>query len=131
MRKLSQYMFKIVGLFFVGLAMLGVVLPVLPTTPFLLVAAYCFAKSSPALYKKLLNNKIFGPLIYNWQHYRCIEKRAKYIALLTMVLSVIVSAFIVANSYLLFLIILLMLFPFIFVWRLPEKTSQQAEPSKD
>lgn len=131
MRKLSQYMFKIVGLFFVGLAMLGVVLPVLPTTPFLLVAAYCFAKSSPALYKKLLNNKIFGPLIYNWQHYRCIEKRAKYIALLTMVLSVIVSAFIVANSYLLFLIILLMLFPFIFVWRLPEKTNQQAEPSKD
>ncbi len=131
MRKLSQYMLKIVGLFFVGLAMLGVVLPVLPTTPFLLVAAYCFAKSSPFLYKKLLNNKIFGPLIYNWQHYRCIEKRAKYIALLTMVLSVIISAVIVNNRYLLLLIVLLMAFPFIFVWRLPEKANQQAERSQD
>jgi len=121
MMNFSQYMFKFVGLCFVGLAILGVVLPILPTTPFLLVAAYCFAKSSPFLYQKLLNNKIFGPIIYNWQHYRCIEKRAKYIALLTMILSVIISALIINNIYLIALILLLMLFPFIFILRLPEK----------
>lgn len=121
MIKLSQYTLKFVGLVFVGLAILGVVLPVLPTTPFLLVAAYCFAKSSPYLYKKLINNKVFGPLIYNWQHYRCIEKRAKYIALFTMLLSVGISALVLTNIYLILLIILLMLLPFIFVLRLPEK----------
>ena len=111
---------KIMGLFFVGLAILGVILPILPTTPFLLVAAACFAKSSPEMQRKLLANKTFGPLIHDWQKYRSIPRKAKRIALLTMILSVCWSAFMLQSAMLTALVVALVLGPFIFVWRLPE-----------
>jgi len=110
---------KVIGLVFVGLAILGVVLPILPTTPFLLVAAACFAKSSPAMQKRLLANKTFGPLIHDWQKYRSIPRKAKRIALLTMVLSVCWSAFMLKSLVLTALVIALVTGPFIFLWRLP------------
>lgn len=65
----------------VGLALLGVFLPVLPTTPFLLVAAACFAKSSPEWHQWLLSHKLFGPFIVNWQQTRCITVKTKLFAL--------------------------------------------------
>ena len=111
---------KITGIFFVGLAILGVVLPILPTTPFLLVAAACFAKSSPELQRKLLANKTFGPLIHDWQKYRSIPRKAKRIALLTMILSVCWSAFMLQSVMLTALVVALVIGPFIFLWRLPE-----------
>jgi|TARA_R100001377_G_C3156313_1_gene98130 uncharacterized membrane protein YbaN (DUF454 family) len=111
---------KITGIFFVGLAILGVVLPILPTTPFLLVAAACFAKSSPEMQRKLLANKTFGPLIHDWQKYRSIPRKAKRIALLTMILSVCWSAFMLKSAMLTALVVALVIGPFIFVWRLPE-----------
>mgnify|MGYP000367010481 CR=1 FL=1 len=111
---------KITGIFFVGLAILGVILPILPTTPFLLVAAACFAKSSPELQRKLLANKTFGPLIHDWQKYRSIPRKAKRIALLTMILSVCWSAFMLKSAMLTALVVALVIGPFIFVWRLPE-----------
>ena len=111
---------KITGIFFVGLAILGVVLPILPTTTFLLVAAACFAKSSPKMQRMLLANKTFGPLIHDWQKYRSIPRKAKRIALLTMILSVCWSAFMLKSTMLTALVVALVIGPFIFVWRLPE-----------
>ncbi|MBB6542933.1 YbaN family protein [Thalassotalea piscium] len=110
---------KISGLFFVGLALLGAVLPILPTTPFLLVAAACFAKSSPRMHKMLLENKVFGPLIYHWQQTRSIPKRAKIIALLSMLLALAWSCYILPQWYLQLTVVLLVLGPFIFIYRLP------------
>jgi uncharacterized membrane protein YbaN (DUF454 family) len=110
---------KVTGIFFVGLAILGVVLPILPTTPFLLVAAACFAKSSPEMQRRLLANKTFGPLIHDWQKYRSIPRKAKRIALLTMVLSVCWSAFMLQSAMLTALVIALIIGPFIFIVRLP------------
>ncbi|PKH85254.1 DUF454 domain-containing protein [Colwellia sp. Bg11-28] len=111
---------KVTGIFFVGLAILGVILPILPTTPFLLVAAACFAKSSPAMQRKLLANKTFGPLIHDWQKYRSIPRKAKRIALLTMILSVCWSAFMLQSVMLTALVVALVIGPFIFLLRLPE-----------
>jgi uncharacterized membrane protein YbaN (DUF454 family) len=68
------------GLLCVGLAALGVFLPLLPTTPFLLVAAACFARSSPRFYRALLDNKVFGPLIRDWREHGAIPLRAKVLA---------------------------------------------------
>jgi len=113
------FLFKITGVFFVGLAILGVVLPILPTTPFLLVAAACFAKSSPEMQKRLLANKTFGPLIHDWQKYRSIPRKAKRIALLTIILSVCWSAFMLDSFWLTVLVVALVTGPFIFLWRLP------------
>jgi uncharacterized membrane protein YbaN (DUF454 family) len=110
---------KICGLFFVALAGLGVLLPILPTTPFLLVAAACFAKSSPRMYKMLLANKVFGPLIYHWQQSRSIPKRAKTVALLSIVVAVSWSCYLLDNIWLKVLVIMLIAWPVVFLWRLP------------
>lgn len=116
---------KIVGLFFVGLAILGAVLPVLPTTPFLLVAASCFAKSSPRMHKMLLDNKVFGPLIYHWQESRSIPKSAKIIALTSMVLACGWSCYMLDNNIIRAVVIALVAGPFVFLWRLPISDGNQ------
>ena len=74
------------GWVFVGLAALGVVLPLLPTTPFLLVAAACFARSSPRFYDWLLQNRVFGPLIRNWRESRSIPLHVKAVSIVMIAL---------------------------------------------
>ena len=73
------------GFMFVALGGVGLVLPVMPTTPFLLLAAACFAKSSPRFHDWLLNIHVFGSLIRNWQESRSIPKKAKWLAITTIV----------------------------------------------
>lgn len=80
------------GFVFVGLATIGIVLPLLPTTPFLLLAAACFARSSHRFYQVLLGNRIFGPLIRDWREHRAIPLRAKVLAIGTMALVMGLSA---------------------------------------
>lgn len=62
------------------LGALGVVLPVLPTTPFVILAAFAFGKSSPRLHNWLINLPTFGPMIKDWEAYGAIPVRAKIIA---------------------------------------------------
>lgn len=66
-----------VGFVSLGLGIVGLVLPVLPTTPFVLLASVCFARSSPRFHAWLLNARLFGPLIRNWDESRSFSKRAK------------------------------------------------------
>nr|WP_274620364.1 YbaN family protein [Colwellia maritima] len=117
--KIKVFLWKITGIFCVGLAILGAMLPVLPTTVFLLMATACFAKSSPKLQQKLLNNKTFGPLIHEWQQNRSIPRKAKRVALLMIVFSVVWSSYLLQNALLTLLVIALVIGPFIFLWRLP------------
>ena len=77
-------MYKALGFIFIALASLGVFLPVLPTTPFLIVAAACFAKSSEKWHQWLLNNRTFGPSIRNWEEHRCMSRKSKTLALSVM-----------------------------------------------
>lgn len=74
-----------VGWLFVTLGALGMVLPVLPTTPFLIVAAACFARSSTHFYDWLIGNRIFGPLIKTWRQTRSIPRRSKVLAIVIIV----------------------------------------------
>lgn len=73
-----------VGLAAVVLAALGVVLPLLPTTPFLLVAAFAFARSSARWHAWLHSHRTFGPLIDDWRRHRAIGRRTKIVGVASM-----------------------------------------------
>ena len=83
----SRALWLIIGLSSLGCGILGVVLPLLPTTPFILVSVFAFARSSPRLHDWLISHQRFGPLITNWQRHGAIDRRTKYIALTVMVLT--------------------------------------------
>jgi len=75
------------GLAALALGLVGIVLPVLPTTPFVLLAAICFARSSARFHGWLLGHRIAGPLIREWHHYRAMPKRAKRVAYALVIVS--------------------------------------------
>lgn len=86
-----RFLWAFLGLACVGLALVGVVLPLLPTVPFLLLAAFFFARSSERLHYWLLSHSTFGPLIDDWHSRGAIRPRAKRIATLSIILVVAVS----------------------------------------
>lgn len=69
------------GVVFVALGVVGAVLPLLPTVPFLLLAAFCFARSNPAWEQKLLDHPTYGPQIRDWRERGSITRRTKVIAI--------------------------------------------------
>ena len=79
-------MYLLLGFLFLALAALGVFLPLLPTTPLVLVAAACFARSSAKWHAWLLGNSIFGPMIRDWELNRCISARVKAVAIFSMLM---------------------------------------------
>jgi uncharacterized membrane protein YbaN (DUF454 family) len=68
---------------------IGIALPLLPTTPFILLAAFCFDRSSPRLHTWLINHGHFGPLIENWQQHGAVPVRVKYIGVGFMVAALV------------------------------------------
>lgn len=72
-------------------AIVGAALPLIPTTPFLLVAAYAFARSSPRLHQWLTTHEQFGPLIDDWHRFGAINRQAKFAAVLVMAVSLALS----------------------------------------
>lgn len=77
------------------LAILGIIVPGLPVTPLALLSAFLYAKSSPRLYNWLLNNKILGPRIKNYQRRKGITRRGKVGVLAFMSIMVLFSSFII------------------------------------
>lgn len=73
-----------VGWGFVGLAFAGVWLPLLPTVPFLLVAAWAFAKSSPAARAWLFEHRVFGPLLRDWFEHGRVSPTSKALSVVGM-----------------------------------------------
>jgi uncharacterized membrane protein YbaN (DUF454 family) len=70
------------------LGLIGVVLPGLPTTPFVLLAAACYAKASPRLHAWLLNHRLTGPMLRDWERDHSLTRRTKIIAVVSMLVMV-------------------------------------------
>jgi len=86
-RQTKNILLQAVGWFFVALGTIGVVLPVLPTTPFLLIALWAFSQSSERFHYWLMNHRYFGPSLQAWEKHGIIPMRAKILALSTMTVS--------------------------------------------
>lgn len=84
---LRRYVLIGLGSAFLGLGVLGAFLPVLPTTPFVLLAGACYARSSERLHQWLLSNRFLGPSIREWDETKSIGLRAKITAILLVVAS--------------------------------------------
>jgi uncharacterized membrane protein YbaN (DUF454 family) len=79
------------GLISVALGGIGVVLPLLPTVPFMILAAFCFANSSPRLEAWLVEHHIFGSHIRNWRERRSITRRGKWAATIAFAVSITIA----------------------------------------
>lgn len=93
-----RLVFAALGCLFVGLGVLGAFLPLLPTTPFMILAAACFARASTRFYNWLLNTRAFGPTILEWRTHRSIPYRVKLIAIATMAVTLSASIALVVDE---------------------------------
>ena len=109
-----------------GLGLAGVVVPVLPTTPFVLLAAICFARSSPRVHGWLLGHRIAGPLIREWHQYRAMPKRAKRVAYALLVISFTSSILLMRSPWHRGMLAGLGLFLLFFLWRVPVREADAA-----
>jgi hypothetical protein len=87
-----------VGMLSVGLAAAGLVLPLLPTTPFLLLAGACFARSSDRHYQRLMNHPAFGPILRRYREHRAISRKVKIATLVLLWGTIGPTAIFVASS---------------------------------
>lgn len=88
---MRRTIYLICGFLALGLGAIGVFLPLLPTVPFMILAAFCFARSSPALEARLLNHRHFGPHIRRWRERGAISRRGKKAALVAFAFSALLA----------------------------------------
>lgn len=88
---MKRQLYLAAGLISVALGAIGVLLPLLPTVPFMILAAFCFANSSPRLEAWLIEHHIFGSHIRNWRDRRAITRRGKWAATIAFAVSCTVA----------------------------------------
>jgi len=106
MKKIFRAFLLVVGILSLGLGILGIILPLLPTTPLLLLAAYCFARSSERFYQWLLNNRWFGEYIKNYREGRGMPRREKILTLAVLWVTIGFATVFVASAWWIRLILL-------------------------
>ncbi len=103
---MPAFILLIFGWVAVALAALGAALPLLPATPFLLLAAWCFARSSPRFHRWLLYRSWFARYLQAWQRHRAMPKGAKFRAICVIVLSFSVSIILLPSVWLRLLLLM-------------------------
>ena len=83
----------------VGLAFVGIYLPGMPTTIFLIVALWAFAQSSKRFHAWLLNHKRFGPILQNWESHKVVPKNAKILMVILQIFAVIMIQYSLSNAF--------------------------------
>lgn len=115
----------IIGWLAVVLGTLGVVLPLLPTTPFILLAAWCFARSSPRFHHWLLYRSWFGGYLRYWQKHRAMPPGAKPCAIAVILITFAISLWLVKMMWVRILLLIILSCLLIFMWRIPVVDEKQ------
>lgn len=110
----------VVGTLALGIGVVGIVVPVLPTTPFLLVAAACYARSSDRLYAWLLGQPSLGRIVSEWRRSRSLPAGVKPRALVVVVVTFAASILLVDSLAMRLALVAVALVLAWFLWRIPE-----------
>ena len=118
----------VLGLMFVAIGVAGLLLPILPGTPFFLLAAACFARASVRFYNWLLNHRVVGPTVREWQLHHSIPYRTKLWAIALMSGTLAISIiFFVEDRLVQTLLAVLGALVAIWMWRIPSRDEPQRQ----
>jgi len=105
----------------IGLAFIGVLVPGIPTTIFLIVALWAFAQSSEKFHSWLLNHKRFGPMLDNWESHKVVPQKAKILMIILQIFAVIIIHYFLNNLFITIGVAILLIFVAWYVVSLPSK----------
>lgn len=111
-----RYLWIALGWTCVGLGLVGAFLPLLPTTPFLLLAAFAFSRGSATLHDWLMTHPSLGPPIHDWQEHRAISRRVKVIATFSVMAVLLLSVLVGAPGWALAVQAVVLTFVLVFLW---------------
>lgn len=132
-----RIVWAVCGVVALCLGALGALLPLLPTVPFMLLAAFCFARSSPELHHWLVSHPVFGPPILEWQHHGAISRRAKLLATVSIGAVFSLSLILGVRPLILGIQASVLCLVLLFIWSRPEgprtarRTDDPADPKTD
>ncbi|WP_373020167.1 YbaN family protein [Thiomicrorhabdus sp.] len=119
---IKRHLFFLSGVLFFMIGLVGVVLPVLPTTPFMILAAGCFAKSSPRFHQALLNNRWIGADLQRWERERTMLRATKKKATWVIVVMFSISIAVLADKpWLQIMLVTIAVILLFFLWRVREQ----------
>ena len=116
----------LLGWLCVGLASVGIFVPGIPTTPFLIVALWAFAKSSKKFHTWLINHKRFGLILRNWESHKVVPKKAKILMIVLQISAVVMIQFSLNNYFITISLFAILFFVAWYVLSLPSKIPNKA-----
>jgi uncharacterized membrane protein YbaN (DUF454 family) len=114
-----HYLLMTIGWLSVILGVIGAFLPILPTTPFILFAAWCFARSSERFHQWIIDNKYFGPIITEWENGNGISRKIRTRALLMMWFSLCFSMLVIRQWWAVLLLSSIGVFATLYLFKQP------------
>lgn len=118
--RLARTLYAILAYVSLGIGLIAIVIPGLPTTEFILLAAWAATRSSPRLSAWLENHKLFGPIIQNWRNGKIITRKAKVSATLSMILCSVVMWLTLKHQWPIYAAIGGMVLVNLWIWSRPE-----------
>lgn len=122
--KLARVLFGLLAYVSLAVGLIAIVVPGLPTTEFILLAAWAASKSSPRLSAWLENHRLFGPILHNWRNGRIVARGAKVSATASMLLCAVLMLVILDHGWPVYLAIAGMGLGNLWIWSRPESLPQ-------
>ncbi|MBI6708104.1 YbaN family protein [Pseudomonas syringae] len=118
--RLSRLLYGILAYTALGIGIVAIFVPGLPTTEFILLAAWAATRSSPRLNAWLENHRVFGPILHNWRNGRLVARKAKISATISMLVCAVVMLSLIGHAWWLYLALTGMALGNLWIWSRPE-----------